>query len=178
MRPPLVSRRQSDARVRQLRAAGCKVEKRRVGDEIVVLKSCPPGARVPPLSANPIGTGWLVAGLVGAFGLLWWLGSKKAEAATSSPSCAIDMAHLHAWGLDNETAVLYLPLDTSVPDDIAQAEEQFKKMPGFELDVLALQQGNLVLVTKDGAFWTYGEDGKRQKRDDLRSSYCAHTAKA
>jgi hypothetical protein len=91
--------------------------------------------------------------------------AKAAEPAPEEIKCTLvteaDFAALESWSVNNQIPLIYLPATTIPPSPergpLARAFVQF--------------EGELVVVTNDGSFWSY-KSGQPQPIPDVAASFC------
>lgn len=172
MTVPQLTRAQSQQRILELRSRGCDVAIINMPDGGQRVMSRCPGTLLGNPTPAPNLLGWLVLGGFAAAALYAIFRPKKAAAAELPPppqtsACTLataeDFARLSAWSVAKFIGVIYLPA-TSVPpstanSDIAQAFAR------------SSTNAPIVVVTNDGAFWTY-ETGQPVQSDAYRQDFC------
>lgn len=93
--------------------------------------------------------------------------SSGGTAPSTGAPCTIDVQKLHAWGLDHGMVVLYL-FTTEAPPSVAD----LKNAPSWAPVVANVAYNKIVIVTKNGSFWSYDTKGDPVAAPQLKDSYC------
>lgn len=127
-----------------------------------------------PYAPNPIGGMGLILGLAIGGGLVYWWTTRDAKKEDENPTlpaaktCTVTVQNLHEWLQAKSLPGLYLYTETTAPS-LANLKANFgTAYPAtmFEID------SGLVLVLKNGDFYTYDNQGNPVPAPQLRAEYC------